>query len=356
MLKAAASSPSPKFSLSVIVPAHQDGISLRRCISSLAEAMPQPEEVIIVSDGGGESIRRIAEEFGYHCLENPIGNGPAKARNFGAAHARGDLLFFVDSDVVIRRDSVGRILAAFAANPGIAAVIGSYDDQPAEPNFLSQYKNLFHHYVHQNSNEEASTFWGACGAIRRNVFLESGGFDESYGKPCIEDIEFGYRLRRAGHEIRLLKDLQCRHLKKWTVLSLIRSDLLDRAAPWTELILRDRMLINDLNLRLSNRISVAFVFLAACLLAAGMWRPILAAAACILLAAVLVINIPLYRFFIKKRKLLFMLKVLPWHIIYCLCCGLGFAAGFTRILAGKMRASFGRIRTRKGMARLRKSG
>src|SRR5690606_23385085 len=142
---------------------------------------------------------------------------------------------------------------------------------------------------------------------------------------------------------RLLKTLQCKHLKKWTIRSLLKSDLLDRAMPWTELILRDRILINDLNLRLSNRISVALVFLAVCLLMAGLWRREFTLVALIFLAIVLIINLPLYRFFLSRRKLLFTLKVIPWHIIYCLCCGLGFAVGSFSVLAGKIKASFGKI-------------
>jgi GT2 family glycosyltransferase len=354
MLKTAASMQSPKLTVSVIVPVHQDGDSFRRCVSSLVKATPQPEEVLLISDGAGDSIKILAAEFGYRCLQNPSGNGPAKARNFGASNARGDLLFFVDSDVVIRQDSVARVLSAFAEDPHTSAIIGSYDDEPAEPNFLSQYKNLFHHYVHQNSNEEASTFWGACGAIRRQVFMESGGFDESYRRPCIEDIEYGYRLRKSGHRIRLLKTLQCKHLKRWTVLSLLKSDLLDRATPWTELIFRDRMLINDLNLRLSNRLSVALVFLSICLLVAGIWHPLLAAVALVLLAVVLIVNSPLYGFFFSRRKLLFMLGVIPWHIIYCLCCSLGFVAGSARVFARKMRAYLGKIGVHKGIARPRR--
>jgi GT2 family glycosyltransferase len=355
VLKTATPNSSLKLTVSVIVPVHQDGASFRRCIASLVKAVPQPEEVLIISDGAGNSIEGLAGELGYLCLQNPAGIGPAKARNFGASHAHSDLIFFVDSDVTIRQDSISRIAEAFSDDPDTAAIIGSYDDEPAESNFLSQYKNLFHHYVHQNSNEEASTFWGACGAIRRNVFLELGGFDESYRRPCIEDIEFGYRLRSAGYRIRLLKSLQCKHLKRWQMLSLLKSDLIDRATPWTELILQNRMLINDLNLRLSNRFSVALVFVFFFLLAAGLRYPMLAGISLILLAIVLIINLPLYCFFYKRRKLLFMLRIIPWHIIYCLCCGLGFAAGTTRVLYRKIRAFLGKIATHKGTAWLRKS-
>ena len=74
---------------------------------------------------------------------------------------------------------------------------------------VSQYRNLLHHFVHQHGNSEASTFWAGCGAIRRSVFEEMGGFDEQrFPTPSIEDIELGYRLRQAGH--RILLDKACR--------------------------------------------------------------------------------------------------------------------------------------------------
>ena len=66
--------------------------------------------------------------------------------------------------------------AAFAEDLTLDALIGSYDDDPAERDFLSQYKNLMHCFVHQTGNEQASTFWSGCGAIRRDVSLAHSGF------------------------------------------------------------------------------------------------------------------------------------------------------------------------------------
>ncbi len=354
MSKTVSSKTSSGPTVSVIVPAHRDGEVLRRCLTALSQADPQPEEILLISDGGGEGVERLAERYGYRCFRNPSGTGPARARNYGASRARGDLLFFVDSDVAICRDFVRQIKQMFEMNPSMDAVIGSYDAEPSEPNFLSQYKNLIHHYIHQNSREEASTFWGACGAIRRDVFLRSGGFDESYNRPCIEDIEFGYRLRKSGYTIRLMKTLQGKHLKRWEFLSLLKSDLLDRAVPWTELIFRDRLLINDLNLSLSNRLSVACVFLFLGLLVAGLWRPIYAGISLAFLAAVLLINIPLYVFFKQRRGLAFMLKAIPWHLLYCICCGLGFAMGTVRTLLRVRPSFFEKAATSKSALRMKK--
>jgi GT2 family glycosyltransferase len=269
----------------------------------------------------------VAKEFGATVLRLPTCGGPARARNLGAQAAKGDILFFVDADVAICRDTIENVAIAFTQEPDLAALIGSYDDAPGAPNFLSQYKNLFHHYTHQTASEDASTFWGACGAIRREVFLSMGGFDERYRKPCVEDIELGYRLKREGYRIRLCKELQVKHLKRWEAISLLRAEIFYRALPWTELILRDRQFVNDLNLKLSTRLCVILTFGLVSTLLAALWWPGFLAVAGIVSLCLLALNAPVYRFFLDKRGFWFTLGVIPWHWLYFLYSGLSFLVG-----------------------------
>ena len=119
----------------------------------------------------------------------PERRGPAAARKRGAAIARGNVLFFVDADVVRAGHRRGAVQACLT-RPGLSAVIGSVSRWPAAPNFVSQFKNLAHRFVHQQAGDEGSTFWGACGAIRRTAFVALGGFDERFDVPSIEDIEW----------------------------------------------------------------------------------------------------------------------------------------------------------------------
>ena len=318
--------------VSVVVPVHNGGPHFRRCLESLQASSPPPLEIIVVADGDTDGSGDYAERLGLRVLRIPTAEGPAGARNLGAAKARGEILFFVDADVTVRVETIGRIAELFRQEPDVAAVMGSYDDEPGDPGFLSQYRNLLHHWVHQEGCEEASTFWGACGAIRRTVFEAVGGFDETYRTPSIEDIEIGYRLKDAGHRIRLVKSLQVTHWKRWTVSSIVLTDVFRRALPWTHLILSRRAVLNDLNLQMAGRISTLLAgTLVAGLAVAWWWRWAIVVVG-LATAGLLALNQRLYRLFVRKRGWLFAFRAIPLHWAYFLYSGLAFGIGLLRFL------------------------
>jgi len=310
---------------------YNGGESFRRCLESIAQASPTPLETIVVADGDTDGSSALAEKYeNVQLIRLPQSKGPATARNRGAKEAKGDILLFIDADVEISSETIAQVSLVFQENPNLAALIGSYDETPDGQNFLSQYKNLFHHYTHQQGSEEASTFWGACGAIRREIFEKIGGFDESYRRPSVEDIELGYRLKNAGYQIRLCKHIQVKHLKRWEVISLLRAEFFYRALPWTALILSNRQMVNDLNLNWTNRLSVILIYLFLIALIATWWWFPSSAIAVILAITLLVINRFVYQFFLSHKGYVFALKVIPWHWLYYFYSGLAFAIGIIR--------------------------
>ncbi len=248
--------------VSVIIPVFNDPHGLTKCLTAVGTSDLPPHETIVVDDGSTENIQRISDAFGARLVRVSAGpRGPAYARNAGAAVATGDIVLFVDADVLICADTLARFAGGFDMHPGVAAVFGSYDDEPATPDFTSQFKNLFHHFVHQQAQVDSETFWSGCGAVRREIFMGSGGFDDKrYPRPSIEDIELGYRLRCADHQIMLDKQIQVKHLKRWTLRGLVRTDIFDRGVPWTTLILERRRLPNDLNLQVMQRLSAMLAY------------------------------------------------------------------------------------------------
>ncbi|MGH9563494.1 MAG: glycosyltransferase family 2 protein, partial [Terracidiphilus sp.] len=183
---------SPK--LTVIVPVYNGRKHIASCLEGLLASEYSDFEVIVVDDGSTDDTRLIVEQYPVYCLRTPRTLGPAGARNMGIGYAQASVVVFVDADVVLPPNALGIIANEFDSDPQMAAMFGSYDDEPMWRDFCSQYKNLMHSFVHQNSNVRATTFWAGCGAIRREIFMHIGGFDHSrYRKPSIEDIELGYR-------------------------------------------------------------------------------------------------------------------------------------------------------------------
>lgn len=323
--------------LSVIVPAYNGTGVLPRCLSALiASDLPRADwELIVIDDGSTDDTVGVAAQWADVIVRLPgPPHGPAYARNRGAEAARGEVVVFIDSDVVVHGDTLRRLAWSFASDRQLGAVFGSYDDRPSAEGLVSRYRNLLHHYHHQQNPGPAETFWAGCGAIRSELFHAVGRFDEwQYPRPSIEDIELGHRLHAAGHPIRLDPTIQCTHLKRWTLYAMLRTDLLDRGVPWVRLLLADGSFASRsaLNLRRRERVFTALMGLAlACLLLAVVLfdpRWLLGALGCAL--PVIVGNLPVYRFLQRTGGWGFALGALPLHLMYYLLNGLAVVLGWT---------------------------
>ena len=310
--------------ISIIVPVYNNAHDLVECVCALKTSGHPDLEIIVVDDASTDDTFSMAMRMGVRIVQLAKNSGHGAARNYGARYAQGDILFFVDADVVVAPGAVSRVLGLFEENPGLAAVFGSYDLEPRAKNLVSQYRNLLHHYVHQNGHAEASTFWAGCGAIRRSVFREIGGFDEKRFSWSIPDIELGYRLRQGGYPILLDKALRGTHLKRWVLSSVIHTDVIYRAVPWSRLILESRNAPNDLNLETRQRLSLALVLLAGIFLLLAVFRVELLALSAGALFSMVILNRKLYVFFFRQRGILFTGAGILLHLLYYLCGGLGY--------------------------------
>lgn len=308
------------------MPFHRNLGQLQRCLSAIRQSAPDVE-LIVAADGAVEDCRPLATEVGARVIVVPGPSGPAVARNRAAAAATGDLLFFVDTDVVVAPDAIPGMRALLDGDPSIAGVFGAYDLTPAAPNFMSQFKNLSHAYVHEIANRQASTFWAGLGALRAGAFRAVGGYDERFARPSVEDIDLGYRLVSHGYPLRLDPSFRACHLKHWTLWNCIVTDIRARGVPWTQLIHRFQALANDLNTSIALRLSVVVAYLVVASLALVWFTPWALLATAALLFALYALNADYYRWFAARRGWGFALRVLPVHLIHHLCNGISFIAG-----------------------------
>lgn len=313
--------------LSVVIPVYNGGATLAACLGALRASTRQDLELIVVDDGSTDASVTLAEAHGARVIRMERNGGPARARNRGAAAAKAPILFFTDADVAVLPETVSKILSRFEADPSLDALFGSYTLDTPDPGFFSIYKNVVHHYTHQTSREEAASFWTGCGAIRRAAFDAVGGFDEGYGGATIEDIELGSQLYASGRKIRLLKDIQATHHKRYTFTSLLMSDVFNRAIPWTALMLRRTGPRNDLNTTRSSAIALltAYTLLLGVLLGL-VWAPGSAVAAVSALIF-FVCNLSFYRFLWSAKGPGFAVLGVAANYWFYLYSGVGFWLG-----------------------------
>jgi glycosyltransferase involved in cell wall biosynthesis len=229
--------------LTAVVPATDAPATLGRCLAAIEAADAGPDEVMVVRSAPGP--------------------GPAHARNEGARGGSGEVLVFVDADVVVHQDAFRRIRAHFDADSTLTAVFGSYDDRPEAAGAVSGFRNLLHHHVHQESAGEAGTFWAGLGAVRRDAFEAAAGFDVATPHwRAVEDVELGMRLIESGARIALDPELLGTHLKRWTLAGMVRTDLVNRGIPWVGLVMRNRRMPATLNLGARHRVTAACWLLA----------------------------------------------------------------------------------------------
>jgi cellulose synthase/poly-beta-1,6-N-acetylglucosamine synthase-like glycosyltransferase len=324
-------------SISVIMPVYNGKDFILESLPPLVKMLERGEirEVIVVDDGSTDDSVSIAENIGARVIASGGRLGPGGARNVAAEQAAGDILWFVDADVIVHDDAVRYFEEGFS-KPGVVSIFGSYDDRPTAQNFLSQYKNLVHHYYHHRGQKEASTFWAGCGAIRKDAFLEVGGFDvERYTRPSIEDIELGYRLRQAGGKILLMPELQSTHMKEWRFINLIHTEVFCRAIPWSRLMFEQTGLVDDLNTSPVERLRAALSgVLALCVIVAMFgvvhwWVPAL-----VLIAAGFA-NQGLVSLFLRRKGPLFSLMGLLFHQLYYLYSSFAFVFSWAEWKLGR---------------------
>ena len=170
-------------------------------------------EVIVVDDCSNDATCEVIGRHPVRLLCTPGNSGPSLARNLGVECARGEILVFVDSDVVVRPDTLARILRTLRRRPRIGGVAGISAEECPYDNHLSVYQNHFLRYRYLRMPELIDTPWASLMAVRRDAFEAVGGFDPAM--KTYEDYDLGYRLGSVDAWFYLDRELDFVHYKEF---------------------------------------------------------------------------------------------------------------------------------------------
>ena len=186
--------------ISIVIPAYKNPSDVRELLESLATCCcsPIPHEVIVVDDGSDDAaFESLPRDYPHvRLLRLPSNAGAAAARNVGARAATHDVLLFLDSDMQVL-SNVLDLVAEMFQHPEVSAAVGAVDPLPSNPTLFTRFWALLKAYSLPRERF-SSTFYPMIGAIRRELFLRIGGFDERIKGASIEDYEISLRLRATG--------------------------------------------------------------------------------------------------------------------------------------------------------------
>jgi glycosyltransferase involved in cell wall biosynthesis len=186
--------------VSVIVPNYNYGRVLGQCLRALQAQTYAPLEIVLVDDRSTDDSVAVAESLGVDVLSPPVNSGVSAARNLGAAHANGEILVFLDSDIALAPDAVANAVTLLESEPRIGAVCGNFDPVPlVRDSLVKEYRNLFRHYYFLCRLGSISGFLPtSILAMSAKVWAEVGPFntrlDQSEGADLGERVTDRYEV------------------------------------------------------------------------------------------------------------------------------------------------------------------
>jgi len=202
--------------ISVVIPVRNGGATLRACLEAVfsCESPDEEFEVVVIDDASTDDTGEIAGKFPVTLVHMDRRVGPAVARNKGAEQATGDVLLFIDADMILSPGALRGVKDAFI-DPEMMACQGVTESVPFNDGFVPSYRALRNaFYTEQMAKHDYHINFGTrCAAIRRSVFEELGGFDQSYTDASNEDEEFGRRVNRR-YRVRVSRDIRGRHTEQ----------------------------------------------------------------------------------------------------------------------------------------------
>jgi hypothetical protein len=209
--------------VSVIIPSFNRSDVLRLCLGAVKEQTYPDIEVIVVDDCGTEDAGRVAASMGATALRTEVNGGPTLARNLGAEHAAGEILFFLDADIALDPDAVENAVEILESQPAIGALGGILRPESlVSQSLASQYRALQMYRWWMPAHRPTLELHASVLAVPAKVFAEVGPFDPRLR----ETVSSDYRVRvTRSYDVKLSGAIRGRKDHDATVRTILRKVL-----------------------------------------------------------------------------------------------------------------------------------
>lgn len=203
--------------VSIVIPTHDAGHMLVRCLDDVGAGRADVDVVVVDNASSDGSVDRARERFpSVRVVRNETNRGYAPACNIGAAHARAGFVLFLNNDASLPRDQLDALLHAARAQHDAAiwqpVTYGTDGSLESSGDRFTWWGILQHlDTPPRTGSTEVFATVGAALLVRRAVFEELGGFEDSYFA-YYEESDLCWRARMAGWAIRVVTDAHVTHI------------------------------------------------------------------------------------------------------------------------------------------------
>jgi len=229
--------------ISVIIPSYNRGTTIGKCLEAALSSQYNNYEVIVVDDCSTDNSADIIKNFPCRLIRLSKHSGASAARNAGVNDSNGEILFFIDSDCLLQKDTLSLVNETMTKFNGDRIVIGgSYTPVAFDDNFFSTFQSIFVNYFETKRVDPDYIAAHAMG-ISAQHFKDSGGFQEHF-LPILEDVEFSHRLRRDGFRLLMSPRILVRHIFGFSLLKSLRNAF-RKSMYWTAYSIQNKDLLAD---------------------------------------------------------------------------------------------------------------
>lgn len=322
--------------ISVIIPNHNGGKTIDLCLQAALASDYENFEVIVVDDKSTDNSTEIIKIFSCKLIRLPERGGASVARNTGARHSSGEILFFIDADCLLQVDTLSVVARTMSESKDDVIVGGTYTPVPHDKEFFSTFQSVFIHYSETKNLEKPDYLASHALAISAQNFQKSGGFAEDF-MPILEDVEYSHRLRHQGFTLRMSPRILVRHI---FLFSLARSlkNAHRKSRHWFRYSLKNKDVLADSGTASAElKFNVAAWVVVAALLVIGhlLQEPLLLLPLPVVICINLYVSRNLFRHFQTHIGKMFAVKAALYYILlYPLAISAGIANGLLDHLLG----------------------